>query len=92
MRAYDHDRLVTSGPYSLVRHPLYSGWIVMIFPGIALLAGSWPLLLTPLVGYTMFKLLIHREDEYLKQRYGRSYLDYRALVNELIPIPRLRGR
>ena len=92
MKAYNRDQLVTSGPYSLVRHPLYSGWIVMILPAIALLAGSWPMLLAPLVAYTAFKLLIRREDEYLERRYGRSYLEYRGRVNELVPIPRFWDR
>jgi protein-S-isoprenylcysteine O-methyltransferase Ste14 len=39
--------------------------------------------------YAVFKLLIHREDEYLDRRFGQAYLDYRARVNEVIPLPRL---
>lgn len=87
MRAYNQDRLVTSGVSSLVRHPIYSGWIVFIVPGLVLLSRSWPALLTPLVAYAVFKLLTHREDEYLQQRFGAAYLAYRARVNELVPIP-----
>jgi protein-S-isoprenylcysteine O-methyltransferase Ste14 len=41
-----------------------------------------------LVAYTIFKLLIHREDEYLERRFGQAYLDYRARVNEVVPLPR----
>jgi len=78
----------TAGVFALVRHPLYSAMIVLNLPGIALLTRSWPLFLMPLVAYTVFKLLIHREDEYLDRRFGRAYLDYRARVNEVIPIPR----
>ena len=88
MKAYNRDQLVTSGVSALVRHPIYSAWIVFILPGLALLSRSWPMLLTPLVAYAVFKLRIHREDEYLVQRFGGAYLDYRARVNELIPIPR----
>jgi protein-S-isoprenylcysteine O-methyltransferase Ste14 len=88
MRAYKRDELVTSGVFGLVRHPVYSAIIVLALPGIALLTRSWPLFLMPLVAYTVFKLLIHREDEYLDRRFGRAYLDYRARVNEVIPIPR----
>jgi N-acyl-D-aspartate/D-glutamate deacylase len=29
-----------------------------------------------------------REDEYLERRFGQAYLDYRARVNEVIPLPR----
>jgi protein-S-isoprenylcysteine O-methyltransferase Ste14 len=33
-------RVVSSGPYALVRHPLYASVLIMI-PSIALLLGSW---------------------------------------------------
>ena len=92
MRAYNRDQLLTSGVFALVRHPMYAAWIVLILPGIALLTASWPFLLIPLVGYAVFKALIHTEDEYLQSRFGQSYSDYRASVNEIIPIPPLHHR
>ena len=88
MRAYSRDQLRSSGVFGLVRHPIYSSAIVFNLPGIALLTRSWPLFLMPLVAYGVFKLLIHREDEYLERRFGQAYLDYRARVNEVIPLPR----
>ena len=90
MRAYNRDELITSGVFALVRHPVYAAWITLVFPGLALLARSWPMLLTPLLAYAIFRRLIHREDEYLEQRFGQAYLDYRSRVNEVIPIPRFR--
>jgi protein-S-isoprenylcysteine O-methyltransferase Ste14 len=90
--AYNRDQLVTSGIFAVVRHPIYSAWIVFIVPGVALLSQSWPLLLTPLVAYAVFKLSIHREDEYLQQRFGQAYLDYRGRVNEIIPLAPALGR
>jgi protein-S-isoprenylcysteine O-methyltransferase Ste14 len=92
MRAYREDQLATRGLLALVRHPIYSAWIVFILPGLALLNRSWPVLLTPVVAYSVFKLTIHREDEYLQQRFGDAYLDYRARVNELIPVPKFCRR
>ncbi len=87
-RAYNRDRLVTSGVYSLVRHPMYSGWITLAFPGLTLLIGSWPMLLASVIGYAIFKRLIHREEEYLEERYGQAYVDCRQRVNQVVPIPR----
>jgi protein-S-isoprenylcysteine O-methyltransferase Ste14 len=63
---------------------------MLIFPGQALLARSWLMLLAPLIAYAIFKRLIGVEDEYLAKRFGQTYLDYRRRVNELVPIPRLR--
>ena len=85
MRAYSDDRLATTGVFGLVRNPVYSSWIVFNLPGIALLCRSWPLLLPSLVGYVLFKRLIHREDEYLQQRFGEAYRTYRSDVPELFP-------
>lgn len=88
MRAYNRDELVTSGVFALVRHPIYAAWITLVFPGLALLARSWPMFLTPFIAYAIFKSLIHREDEYLEKRFGPAYLAYRGRVNEVIAIPR----
>jgi protein-S-isoprenylcysteine O-methyltransferase Ste14 len=88
VRAFRRGELVTSGVYGLVRHPVYSAWIVFIFPGIALLCRSWPMLLASLVAYIVFKLLIKREERYLEEKFGQAYFDYRQRVNEIIPIPR----
>jgi protein-S-isoprenylcysteine O-methyltransferase Ste14 len=92
MRAYKQDRLVTSGVFGLVRHPVYAGWISLALPGLALFVGSWPMLLTPLMAYAIFKRLIRREEDYLAQRFGQEYLDYRRRVNGVIPIPRWWGK
>ena len=81
-RSISHLRFISPCPASI-----YSAWTVFILPGIALLSRSWPVLLTPLVAYTVFKLSIRREDEYLQQRFGDAYPEYRARVNELIPVP-----
>lgn len=91
-RAYNSDRLVTSGAFALVRHPVYAAWITLMLPGIALLTRSWPALLVPVVIYVVFKRLIRTEDEYLTQRFGQAYLDYRSSVNEVLPIPRRKRR
>lgn len=85
MRAYNDDRLVTTGVFGLVRNPIYSAWIVFNIPGISLVFRAWPLLLPSLVGYVCFKKLIHRENEYLEERYGEAYRAYKAEVPELFP-------
>ena len=92
MRAYNRDQLVTSGVFALVRHPIYAAWITLIFPGLALLARSWPMLIAPCIAYAIFSRLIHREDEYLERRFGQAYRDYRRRVNEVIAIPRFWQR
>jgi len=90
MTAYGRDALVTTGVFALVRHPIYSSWIVLIIPGLALLCRSWPLLGTSLAAYVAFKTSIRKEDEYLERRFGAAYREYRSGVSEIVPFPRFR--
>ncbi len=80
--------LATTGIFKVVRNPIYSAWIALLIPGLALLARSWPLFLTPLVAYLAFKAKIGRENEYLEKRFGEDYRRYKAEVNELVPFAR----
>jgi protein-S-isoprenylcysteine O-methyltransferase Ste14 len=90
--AYNSDSLATTGIFSLVRNPIYSAWIVFIIPGLVVLSRSWPLLLTPLVAYIVFKIRIRRENNFLERHFGDDYRKYKAQVNELIPFPRSRNQ
>jgi len=84
-RGYRKEQLVIDGPYSVVRHPIYAAWILLICPGTVLFFRSWLMLLLPLVAYISFKACINKEDDFLKNKFGQTYSDYRSKVNELFP-------
>lgn len=84
-RGHRNEQLVVKGPYSVVRHPIYSAWIILIIPGTTLFFRSWLMLLIPLTAYISFKICIHKEDDYLRSKFGQAYLDYRSKTNELFP-------
>ena len=90
--AYNSDKLATTGIFGLTRNPIYSAWIVFIISGLMLLTHSWPLFLTPLVAYVVFKTTIRRENDYLERHFGDEYRRYKAQVNELVPFPRFIKR
>ena len=77
--------LTTTGPYAVVRHPAYAAWILGVLPGISLLCGSWPVLLTPLLAYASFRLFIAEEEKHLRRTFGEQYRPYAANVPRLIP-------
>lgn len=84
-RAFHKGELLTDGVYSIVRHPMYSGIIVFIIPGIAFLLNFWSLMTVSFVAYIVFRLLIKDEDIFLEQKFGESFLEYKLKVNALIP-------
>lgn len=76
-------RLVTKGPYALVRHPLYLGEMVAV-AGIALqYLSPWALLL---VGVSwMFQFLRMTFEERVLQQSFPEYKDYMAHTARLVP-------
>lgn len=77
--------LVTTGPFRIVRHPLYATWLWLIFPGLALLCRSWLALGVVPLGYATFRAFIKREEDELERRFGREYETYRRRVNQIVP-------
>ena len=77
-------RLVVTGPYRIVRHPVYSGGL-MFFVGYALWTG--PLVLAGTVGLAVVWALKSRVEEgYLRQRYP-GYDAYAERVRfRLVPL------
>jgi protein-S-isoprenylcysteine O-methyltransferase Ste14 len=76
-------RLVTRGPYALVRHPLYLGEIVAI-AGVALqYLSAWALLLLALVCAFQFQRMKY-EERVLFQVFPK-YGDYMARTARLMP-------
>jgi protein-S-isoprenylcysteine O-methyltransferase Ste14 len=78
-------RVVDSGPYRWVRHPSYTG-IVLLMAGLGLVYGNVPALAILLV--LPAGVLIHRifvEEAVLTEVIGRAYADYAARTKRLVP-------
>jgi len=68
--------LVTQGPYSFSRNPIYLG-NTMIVIGIGLITGNaWFLLFALLAAFATQKLAIEPEERHLAQHFGKRYRDY----------------
>ncbi len=77
-------RVISSGPYALVRHPMYAAALV-IFVGVPLSLGSWwGLLLVPPLTWLIAARLLDEERYLIKNLPG--YDDYRSKVRyRLVP-------
>jgi protein-S-isoprenylcysteine O-methyltransferase Ste14 len=82
----DHE-LVRGGPYSLVRHPVYTG-LALHFAGPCLVTGNLLLVAgTLLVSYPAFYLRARAEEALLRDRFGAAYESYAREVPMLVPLP-----
>ncbi|MBL8581257.1 MAG: isoprenylcysteine carboxylmethyltransferase family protein [Rhizobiaceae bacterium] len=78
------EHLVTSGPFSFTRNPIYlSGAALMI--GCGLILGSvWFILFAVVAGLAIQKLAIEPEEKHLFERFGKRYRDYTKRVRRWI--------
>ena len=78
------DHLVTEGPFSFTRNPLYLAGTTLVL-GIGLVSGIvWFLLLAVLAAFAVQKLAIEREERHLQARFGKTYVDYAERVRRWI--------
>ncbi|HWO01354.1 MAG TPA: isoprenylcysteine carboxylmethyltransferase family protein [Blastocatellia bacterium] len=79
----DH-QLIRTGPYRLVRHPIYSGMIGM-FLGTALVSGELHGLLAVVIIAMAYWRKTRLEERHLSAVFGTAYDDYRRKSYALIP-------
>ncbi|MFI5181300.1 MAG: methyltransferase family protein [Thermoanaerobaculia bacterium] len=75
--------LIRTGPYRLVRHPVYCGGILVSF-GWALLVHSWLTLLYAAALLVFLDVKSRREERWLKEKFA-AYEDYQRQVRKLVP-------
>lgn len=79
----DDATLVESGPYQIVRHPIYSGLILAAL-GWGLFVHGWLTIGYALVLFLFFDIKSRREERWLREKYC-EYEAYGRRVHKLIP-------
>jgi protein-S-isoprenylcysteine O-methyltransferase Ste14 len=78
--------LVTTGPYRLVRHPIYLG-LILLPMGAALAFSSWPAFFIVLSGIIpTFAWRARAEEKLLSRTFGERYEIYRQRTKMIIPL------
>jgi protein-S-isoprenylcysteine O-methyltransferase Ste14 len=76
--------LVLSGSYRLTRNPMYAG-LTLVFAGVlTFFQITWGLLFIPLVVWLITIWVIIPEEEYLANKFGEEYLQYKSNVRRWI--------
>lgn len=82
--ANSEDRLVTRGIHSKVRHPIYTGTILILI-GYFLYAPTDVLLVSAIAILLYLPVGIYFEEKKLILKFGKEYQDYKKNVPSLIP-------
>ena len=81
----DKHQLVSGGPYALIRHPMYTSFLLMAL-GQAFLLSNWFVGLAGLIGFAfLFFLRVDKEERMMIDIFGPTYRDYMGRTKRIIP-------
>ncbi|MEO8442805.1 MAG: isoprenylcysteine carboxylmethyltransferase family protein [Betaproteobacteria bacterium] len=75
---------ISSGPYAIVRHPIYSG-LLLAFVGSALARGEWRGVVAVLIALAAFWRKLRIEERWMREQFGEQYVAYCRRVAALVP-------
>ena len=80
----EHHELIRSGPYRLVRHPIYTG-ILLAMVGTFLANGKVRGALAVMLVWLGWTIKSRMEEEFMVQSFGDRYEQYRRTTGALVP-------
>ena len=83
----EEHRLVTTGPYSRIRHPSYTSYF-LCFIGLCLLLPTLVTIVV-LVGIWGYYIVARSEEEHLLHHFGGAYREYMKRTERFVPKMRL---
>ncbi|UCG92780.1 MAG: isoprenylcysteine carboxylmethyltransferase family protein [candidate division WOR-3 bacterium] len=69
-------KLITNGPYSSVKHPLYTGAALLVLPWIGFLLNTWLGVLIGIIVYIGSRIFAPEEEEILSKTFGATWNEY----------------
>jgi protein-S-isoprenylcysteine O-methyltransferase Ste14 len=72
--------LVTEGPYTMTRNPIYLGFVSILVGLGTLLGNGWFAITAVLAALAVQKLAIEPEEAYLEEKFGDDYRAYKRRV------------
>lgn len=80
----ENHELVTSGPYGIVRHPIYTG-LFAAFAGSAVTRGDWQGVLAMVIAFGALWRKLRLEERGMREQFGSGYVLYSQRVAALVP-------
>jgi protein-S-isoprenylcysteine O-methyltransferase Ste14 len=69
-------KLITSGPFSFIKHPLYTAVALLIIPSLGFLINTWLGLAIGIVVYIGSRIFSPEEEKTLAKTFGTSWDEY----------------
>lgn len=94
LRMGQQHRLVTTGPYAWVRHPIYLA-MIGFETSLALVTANWLLVAFLIISIVDLAIRIPREEQMMIEAFGDAYEDYMQTTRRIFPkspSATLRGR
>jgi protein-S-isoprenylcysteine O-methyltransferase Ste14 len=79
----DH-QLIRRGPYTIVRHPIYSGFLLGLL-GTALALGEWRGMAGLALACIGWGMKVRKEEAFMVEQFGAEYTEYRRQVKAIVP-------
>jgi len=79
------ESLNTTGPYSVVRHPLYLANALMWLGPVLYPQAAWPAAVLSLAFWLYYERIMFAEEEYLRDKYGPAFLAWAAHTPAFVP-------
>jgi protein-S-isoprenylcysteine O-methyltransferase Ste14 len=76
LRKVPQGELITKGPYSLVKHPLYTGVALLVLPWLGFLLNTWLGAVIGAVLYSGSRLFSSDEEAALSKTFGTTWDEY----------------
>lgn len=73
-------KLITGGPYALVKHPLYTAVALLVLPWFGFLLNTWLGVLVGAVLYVASRIYSPEEERTLSEAFGPAWDEYRRKV------------
>ncbi|MDD8029567.1 MAG: isoprenylcysteine carboxylmethyltransferase family protein [Acidobacteriota bacterium] len=80
LRKVPRKELITTGPYAIVKHPLYTGAAFFVLPWLGFLFNSWLGVAAGIALYAGSRVFSPREEDDLAKTFGPAWEEYRRNI------------
>jgi protein-S-isoprenylcysteine O-methyltransferase Ste14 len=77
-------RLIRTGPYSKVRHPMYTA-LIIIYSSLALLSANIIISILILIAIISLVIRVPEEEKMMTEEFGNEYSDYMSKTGRFFP-------